>query len=148
MANVGSWCIIRRTRSPLSLDTSFIEIVCAWHNPRLTKGVVATPFTFFPGAQNLKESDLGHVSDLLYILCGHFEEKSSGYHLTRGKSKPSKSEGEGLVKPGNIRNHCFEKYLHSMVLNLTLYVRNVISLFYKKNKTNKQTNKKRRNSDI
>ena len=34
------------------------------------------------------------LRNLFYIFCGHFDEKSWGYHLTRGKVKPSKSEGE------------------------------------------------------
>ena len=38
------------------------------------------------------------------------------------------------MKPGNIRNHYFEKFLHSMVLNLTVYVRNIISSFISKEK--------------
>ena len=54
-------------------------------NPRLTNGVVATPLTVFSWSlQNAKESDLGHIGNLFYILCGHFNEKDCGYHLTRG----------------------------------------------------------------
>ena len=33
----------------------------------------APPYGFSPVA--LKESDLGHLSNLFYILCGHFDEK-------------------------------------------------------------------------
>ena len=40
------------------------------------------------------------------------------------------------MKPGNIRNHYFEKYLQSMVLNLTVYVRNIISFSYKQKEKN------------
>ena len=40
-------------------------------NPRLT-GVVATLTTL---SVNTKESDLGHLSNLFYILCGHLDEK-------------------------------------------------------------------------
>ena len=35
------------------------------------------------------------------------------------------------MQPGNIKNHYFEKNLLSMVLNLTVYVRNVISIMSK-----------------
>ena len=35
------------------------------------------------------------------------------------------------MKPDNISNHYFEKYLHSMVLNLTVSVINIIPFFYK-----------------
>ena len=61
-------------------------------------------------------------SNLFYILFGHFDENVGGYHLTWGQGKPPKSEGEGggLVKPSNIINHYFEKYLYSIVLNLTV----------------------------
>ena len=53
-------------------------------NPRLTKGVVATPLRFSRLLYNAKESDLGHLSNLFYILCSHFDDKSWG-----------ESEGEG-----------------------------------------------------
>ena len=47
-------------------------------NPRLTRGV-ATPFTVFSRSlQNGKESDLGHIGNLFYILCGHFDENKLG----------------------------------------------------------------------
>ena len=36
-----------------------------------------------------------------------------------------------MMQPGNIRNYYFEKYLHSMALNLTVNVRNVIPFFNK-----------------
>ena len=53
------------------------------------------------------------------------------------------SQRVGWLKPGNIKNHYFEKFLLSMVLNLTVYDhKNVIFFFYgQKKKTNKQTNK-------
>ena len=49
-------------------------------NPRLTKGGwLQPPLTVFSRSlQNAKESDLGHISNLFYILCGHFDEKKLG----------------------------------------------------------------------
>ena len=45
-------------------------------NPRLNKGVVATPpYVFFRSLQIAEESDLGHIGNLFYILFGHFGEK-------------------------------------------------------------------------
>ena len=44
------------------------------------------------------------------------------------------------MKLDNIKSHCFEIHLHSIVLNLTIYVRNGISFFYEQ--------KKRRNSGV
>ena len=44
----------------------------------LTKGDGCPPLRFFPGrSKTLKKvtSDLGHLSKLFYILCGHFDEK-------------------------------------------------------------------------
>ena len=35
------------------------------------------------------------------------------------------------MEPGNIKNHYFEQYLQSVVLNVTVYVQNIISFFYK-----------------
>ena len=72
--------------------------------------------------QNAKESDPGHLSNLFYILCGHFDGEKSGIPLTRGKGKPSKSEGTGWLPLWK------KKYLHDMDLKLTEHVRNTISL--------------------
>ena len=96
----------------------------------------------FPGcSKKHKESDLEHLSIVIifYILCCHFDEKKYlGYHLTilPGGRVGLQRQRVEVVKPGNIRNHYFEKYLHSMVLNLTVYVRNAIS-FLSKEKTMK-----------
>ena len=54
-------------------------------NPRLPKGVVTTPLTVCRQLhQNAKQSDPGHLSNLLYIHYGHFDEKNPGYRLIRG----------------------------------------------------------------
>ena len=63
-----------------------IKVLIKLFNPRLTKGkgggrVVATPppLTVFSRLlQNAKESDLGHIGNLFYILCGHFDGKKIG----------------------------------------------------------------------
>ena len=44
-----------------------------------------------------------------YILYGYFEEKRLGLPPYPGKCKVSKSEGGGLMQPGNIKNRYFEK---------------------------------------
>ena len=42
------------------------------------KGVVTTPLTVCRRLhQNAKQSDPGHLSNLFYILCGHFHEKKN-----------------------------------------------------------------------
>ena len=42
-------------------------------------GVVNHPLTVCPLLhQNAKQSDPGHLSNLFYILFGHFDEKKSG----------------------------------------------------------------------
>ena len=48
------------------------------------------------------------------------------------------------MQPGNIKNYYFKKNSISMVLNLTLYVRNVISFFYKQKKKKKRKKKKKK----
>ena len=64
------------------------------------------------------------------------KKKLGGTTLPGGRvSRHSQRVREGFVKPGNIRNDFFEKYLHNMVLNLTVYVGNIISFFYKQKKT-------------
>ena len=48
-------------------------------NPRLTKGGSCNSPNGFPQSlQNAKESDLGHIANLFYILCGHFNDKKMG----------------------------------------------------------------------
>ena len=50
-------------------------------NPRLKRGgggrwLVASPLTvFYWSLENPKESDLGHIDNPFYILCGRFDEK-------------------------------------------------------------------------
>ena len=46
----------------------------------------------------------------------------------------------GWLPPQNILSRHFEKYLHGMVLKLSVHVRNTVSLLYKQ--------KTKRNSDI
>ncbi len=48
-------------------------------NPRLTRGVVATPpRIFLPLHKNAKETDPGLLGNLFYIFCAHFDEKKIG----------------------------------------------------------------------
>ena len=45
-------------------------------------GWLPPPRDFSLSPQNQKESDLSHLSNLKYILCGHFDEKKNrGYPL-------------------------------------------------------------------
>ena len=62
----------------------------------------------------------------------------------RGKGKQSKKAGTGVWLPSeNIKSRHFEKFIDCMVLKLSVYIGNVISLSYKpkQKQTNKQTNK-------
>ena len=52
--------------------------IANFFNPRLTKGG-CNPLRFFS-----KESDLGHLNNLYYMHCEHFDEQKMGYHVTRG----------------------------------------------------------------
>ena len=54
-----------------------------------------------------------------------------GTTLPGGRVSRQSQGVKGWMKPDNIKNHYFEKHLLSLVLNLTVYVRNVIFLFYK-----------------
>ena len=57
----------KRTRDSCSLKLIFL------------KGVVTTPLMVCRQLhQNAKQSDPGHLSNLFYILCGHFDEKNPG----------------------------------------------------------------------
>ena len=48
-------------------------------NPRLTERGGCNPLTVLSWSlKNAKESDLGHIGNLFYILCGHFDEKKIG----------------------------------------------------------------------
>ena len=54
-------------------------------NPRLTKGGwLPTPREFFSGPQNQRLSDQGHLGNLHYILCGHFDGTKWEYPLQVG----------------------------------------------------------------
>ena len=46
---------------------------------------------FYLSSQNQKESDISNLGILKYILCGHFDEKRSGYG---GGGKPSNMVGK------------------------------------------------------
>ena len=52
-------------------------------NPRLPKRVV-TPPVCRQLYQNTKESDPVHLSNLCYILCGHFDERYPGIPTNTG----------------------------------------------------------------
>ena len=54
-------------------------------------------------------------------------KKIAGTTLPGGRVSRQSQGLKGLMKPGNIRNYYFEKYLHRMVLNLTVYVINFFS---------------------
>ena len=58
--------------------------------------------------QNAKQSDTGYLSNLFYIICGHFD-------LKKKKKR---------VPPNTGESRHFEKYLHDMDLKLTEHVRN------------------------
>ena len=61
------------------------------------------PLTVFARSlQNAKESNLGHLN-IFYILCCHFDEKSWGYHLNRGRISRESQRVRGWMKPGNIK---------------------------------------------
>ena len=69
-----------------------------------------------------------HLSNLFYILRGHFDENKLGVpHYPRVGYKPSKSEGGGWCNPEILKIIILRNNLLSMVLNLTVYVRNETS---------------------
>ena len=85
-----SWGVQGVRRTPKSAKRSLLVTkwakkwgVCNRINPRLPKGVVNTPQTVCLRLhQNGKQCDPGHLSNLFYILSGHFDEKNPGYPLT------------------------------------------------------------------
>ena len=100
--------------------------------------------------QNQKENDLRHLGNLNYILCGHFDENNNNNKTktkTKQKQKQNKNGGTpfrwGLGKPSKMvgkRGGChlwktkvaiLKKNIDCMVLKFTVYIRNVISFFYK-----------------
>ena len=97
--------------------------------------------------QNAKQSDPGHLNNLFYILCGHFDEKNLWYPLTRGRVSCQSPKVGGWLPPANILSHHYEKYLHDMDLKLTKHVRKTISLLYKQKNKKKKTNKKQTNKN-
>ena len=46
--------------------------------------------------QNTKESDLGHLSNLFYILCSHFDEKKVGGTTLSGGRVSHQSQRMGV----------------------------------------------------
>ena len=81
--------------------------------------------------QNAKQSDPGHLSNLFYIRCGHFDEKKSGGTPNGGRVSRQSLKVRGWLPPENILSRHFEKYLQDMDLKLTEHVKNTISLLYK-----------------
>ena len=71
------------------------------------------------------------LHNVFYILCSHFDENKVRWTTLPGGRVSRQSQRVRDEGWANIRNHYFEKYLHSMVLNLTLYIRYIISFFYK-----------------
>ena len=63
----------------------------------LAINLVYRGLTLFPWSpQNAKESDLGHVRDLLYIFCGKFNENLWGFHLKfKGKVNRQSQRARG-----------------------------------------------------
>ena len=76
----------------------------------------------FRSLQNAEESNLGYLSNL-------FKKNSWGIIFwVRSQSQRVR----GWMKPGNIKNHYFEKCLLSMVLKFTVYVATSFSPFTSK----------------
>ena len=48
------------------------------------RGVVTTPNGLSLIAPRRKQTDSGHLSNLFYILCGHFDEKNPGVSPNMG----------------------------------------------------------------
>ena len=77
--------------------------------------MVATPLTVYPCPflQNAKESYLGHISNLFYILCGHFAEKKWGTTLPRDRvnRQSERVRGCGCNLPPFFCLFCFVLFL-------------------------------------
>ena len=98
------------------------------------RGWLPPPNGLSPIAPKRKQSDPGHLSNLFYILCGHFDEKNPGSPPnTGGRVSRQSPRVRGWLPPETILSRHFEKYLHDMDLKLTEHVRNTISLLYKQN---------------
>ena len=82
-------------------------------NPHPPKRVVTTPSKFFAVTPNQKESDLNHLGNLKYILCGHFDEKKMGN--CRGVRYTVKDVGWGWLPHEKIKIRHFEKFIYCMV---------------------------------
>ena len=91
------------------------------------------PLEIFPcHPKNQKESDLSHLGNLKYILCGHFDKKKIWGTPFRGRDKVNHLRWPvgGWLPPEKIKSRQFEKCIDCMVLKLAVYIRNVISFSY------------------
>ena len=78
---------------------------------------------FSPALQNDRESDLGHISNLFYTLCGHFYENELVIPPYLGVGKAVRVKGlEGGCNLFFFLSRYLEKYLHTMKLKLTGHV--------------------------
>ena len=91
--------------------------------------------------QNQKESDLSHLGNLKYILCGQFDEGKSGV----GEVSRQRWRVRGWLPPKKIKSRHFAKSINCMVLKLTVYITNVISFSYKPKKTKTKTKQRNKN---
>ena len=58
---------------------AFTVIIIFGPYPSSNQGGDCNPLSVFPGrSKNAKESDLRLLSNLFYILCGHFDENKLG----------------------------------------------------------------------
>ena len=96
---------------------------------------------FSRSLSNVKVSDLGHISNLFYILCDHFDGgRNGGTTLPGGKSEGEEGVRCNLFQILEIWSRHFEKYLHTIKLILTEHVGMIIFLLYKKKKKKKKNN--------
>ena len=129
--SIGLW-VLQLFVARLLLDNA----CCVNHqiNPRLPKGGDYYPSNgLSPIAPKRKTKWPGYLSNLVYILCGHFGEKNIRVPSNMGgggRVSRQSPRVRGWLSPENILSRHFEKYLHDMDLKFTEQVRNAISLLY------------------
>ena len=100
----------------------------------LPGGWLPLPWRFVSGRKKLKRKWPRASKTSLLRPLRSFCEKSWGTPWDGGRVSRQSSKVGGWLPPQNILSRHFEKYLHGMVLKLSGYVRNTISLLYMQKK--------------
>ena len=83
------------------------------------------PLTVFSRSLQNAKSDLGHIGNLFYILCGNVDEKNEGTTLPGGRVSRQSQRVRGgcnLFHFFDILSRHFGKYPSTMKLKLTEHV--------------------------